>query len=281
VVPRLQLKVQPVYMKARTFIPVLLLLGSVFGCAKSDSPGSGGAPKDKPGVSGSELKDLKIETMVEGVGEGAKEGDMLTMLYRGTLADGTVFDGNMDDKQVAIPGKDPFSVVLGKTAVIQGWHKGLAGMKKNEVRKLSIPPSLGYGDKGQGEIPPNADLFFTVKCLDIVKAGEEMVIDIQNVKPGSGPEVKKGDKVTIHYVGTLLNGKQFDSSREKEEPLVFTAGMGEVVPGFDKAVLGMKKGGLRKVRIPPAAAYGADPTGGIPANSVLLFEIELLKINGK
>jgi len=141
---------------------------------------------------------------------------------------------------------------------------------------------MGYGAQGSGEkIPPNSDLVFTVKCLDIVHQGEEKVIDIKDLKVGSGAEVKNGDKVTIHYVGTLLNGKQFDSSREKNQPFEFTVGAGEVVAGFDKGLLGMRRGGLRKLRIPPMAAYGSNPNGGIPPNSVLNFEIECLKINGK
>jgi len=206
---------------------------------------------------------------------------MLTMLYRGKLVNGTVFDSNMEEDGKPSPGKDPFSLVLGMGMVIPGWDKGLVGCKVGELRKLSVPSKLAYGEKGQGQIAPNSDLIFTVTCLDIVRKGEEMVIDTTDLKKGTGPAVKKGDKVTIHYVGKLLNDKQFDSSRDKKTPFSFTVGAGEVVPGFDKGVMGMQKGGLRKLRIPPQAAYGADPTGGIPGNSVLIFEIELLKLNGK
>jgi peptidylprolyl isomerase len=208
---------------------------------------------------------------------------MLTMVYEGKLTTGKVFDGNLTmPGYKPAPGKDPFSLTLGMGSVIPGWDKGLVGIKKDGVRKLSIPSNLGYGPTGSGEaIPPNADLIFIVKCLDIVKRGEELVIDGTNIKPGSGPAVKNGDLISVHYEGKLLSGKKFDSSRDRKQTFNFTVGKGEVVPGFDKGVVGMKKGGVRLVRIPPMAAYGAQPNGAIPANSVLLFEIEVIKINGK
>lgn len=292
IVPMLELladeatfQVQPNLMKARPFIPIAILAVALAGCSSSESPkDSVVTPKPgetKPAVAMGDVQELKIETVTPGKGDGAKSGDMLTMMYRGTLMDGTVFDGNMDEKGEPVPGKPPFALELGIGMVIKGWDDGLVGIKVGETRKLLIPSELGYGAQGQGQIPPNADLAFSVKCLDIVKKGEEMIIDTTDVKEGSGPEVKKGDKVTIHYVGTLVNGKQFDSSRDKNEPFTFEVGARMVVPGFDKGVMGMKKGGIRKLRLPPDAAYGADATGGIPPNSVLLFEIELLKINGK
>jgi peptidylprolyl isomerase len=279
-------------MKGRAFITLFAITALALGCSNSEKPAPNGtsttgttATTATTGTTGSAqgaLKELKTEDLEPGKGPAAEEGDTLTMLYRGKLANGTVFDGNMDDAYKPLPDKDPFPVALGMGMVIKGWDKGLIGIKVGGVRKISVPPDLGYGPSGSGQIPPNADLYFTVKCLDIVKKGEEMVIDTNDVKVGSGAEVKKGDKVTVHYVGKLLSDKQFDSSRDPgKSPYTFTVGAGEVVPGFDKGVLGMKKGGLRKVRIPPQAAYGANPQGGIPPNSVLMFEIEVLKINGK
>lgn len=277
-------------MKGRAFITLFAIALLAIGCSKGSkeptpenpttATTAGGATTG--GTTGA-VSDLKIETIQPGKGPGAEDGDTLSMLYQGKLTNGSVFDGNMDDAYKANVEKPPFSLVLGMGTVIKGWDQGLVGIKVGEVRKISIPSELGYGASGQGEtIPPNADLVFSVKCLDIVKRGEEMVIDTNDIKVGSGAEVKKGDKVTVHYVGKLLNGKQFDSSREAgKTPLAFTVGNAEVVPGFEKGVIGMKKGGLRKVRIPPGAAYGAAPQGGIPPNSVLTFEIEIMTINGK
>jgi len=271
-------------MKGRAFIPVVIFAALV-GCSKgsSDTPNAGQATgSDIKPTTAATFKSLKTEDTVPGTGEGAKSGDTLTMLYHGSLVDGTVFDSNMSADGKPDTSKPPFALVLGMGQVIKGWDEGLKGIKTGCVRKIMIPSEMGYGAQGSGEkIPPNSDLVFTVKCLDIVHQGEEKVIDIKDLKVGSGAEVKNGDKVTIHYVGTLLNGKQFDSSREKNQPFEFTVGAGEVVAGFDKGLLGMRRGGLRKLRIPPMAAYGSNPNGGIPPNSVLNFEIECLKINGK
>lgn len=276
-------------MKGQAFITIFALAALVIGCSKSDPAAgtTGTTGSDVKTTSGeapkpADVSKLKIETLTPGKGDGAKDGDMLTMLYRGTLTNGTLFDGNMNADATPILEKDPFALNLGMGSVIKGWDEGLKGIKVGEVRRISIPSDLGYGAQGSPPtIPPNADLMFDVKCLDIIKVGEEMVIDTSDVKVGTGPAVKTGDSVEIHYVGKLLNGKQFDSSRDRKQTFKFKVGAGEVVPGFDKAVTGMQKGGVRKARIPPQAAYGANPSGGLPGNSVLNFELELISVNGK
>lgn len=95
---------------------------------------------------------------------------------------------------------------------------------------------------------------------------------------GSGQEVKNGDKAVVHYNGTLLNGTKFDSSYDRGAPFQFTLGAGEVIAGWDQGVLGMKVGGKRKLVIPANLGYGPVPMGSIPANSTLVFEVELVDI---
>jgi FKBP-type peptidyl-prolyl cis-trans isomerase FkpA len=100
--------------------------------------------------------------------------------------------------------------------------------------------------------------------------------------PGTGPVAKPGDHVSVHYVGTLTDGKKFDSSRDRNQPFQFTLGQGQVIKGWDEGVAGMKVGEKRRLTIPPAMAYG--PQGRppvIPPNSTLIFEVELMGINGK
>lgn len=101
---------------------------------------------------------------------------------------------------------------------------------------------------------------------------------IDDVVVGSGDSVVTGDTVSVHYIGTLQNGQQFDSSYAKAQPFEFTVGTGQVISGWDQGVLGMKKGGQRILVIPAELAYGDRQVGPIPANSTLVFAIELLEI---
>ncbi len=102
----------------------------------------------------------------------------------------------------------------------------------------------------------------------------------RDLKTGTGAEAKSGDKVTVQYVGALYdNGTQFDSSYSHGQPFSFQLGSGQVIPGWDQGVAGMKAGGRRELIIPPDLAYGAQgqpPT--IPANATLVFVIDLVSV---
>ena len=106
---------------------------------------------------------------------------------------------------------------------------------------------------------------------------EELLIE--ELRPGTGAEAKAGNKVSVHYVGTLTNGTKFDSSRDRGKPFEFSLGAGQVIKGWDQGVAGMKVGGLRKLTIPPSLGYGARGAGGvIPPHATLIFEVELIKV---
>ena len=95
---------------------------------------------------------------------------------------------------------------------------------------------------------------------------------------GTGNQPKTGDQVKVHYIGTLENGTKFDSSRDRNKPFEFTLGVGRVIKGWDEGLSTMKPGGKRKLIIPSDLGYGNRSTGKIPANSTLIFEVELIDI---
>jgi peptidylprolyl isomerase len=103
-------------------------------------------------------------------------------------------------------------------------------------------------------------------------------LQITDEAVGDGQEAKKGDTVTVNYIGTLQDGTKFDSSYDRNQPFSFPIGAGQVIKGWDLGVVGMKVGGKRKLVIPPDLAYGNQQQGSIPANSTLTFEIELVSI---
>jgi len=105
---------------------------------------------------------LLIEDIIVGDGKEARDHNKVVVNYTGTLENGSVFDSSLK------PGRDPFTFTLGVGSVIKGWDQGVKGMKVGGQRKLVIPPDLGYGDQGAGNvIPPNTTLYFEVELLEV------------------------------------------------------------------------------------------------------------------
>ena len=102
---------------------------------------------------------------------------------------------------------------------------------------------------------------------------------IEDLKVGTGAEAKAGHPVSVHYTGWLTDMRKFDSSKDRNKPFVFELGGGQVIKGWDEGVPGMKVGGVRRLTIPPEKGYGARAVGPIPANSTLIFEVELLNVD--
>jgi FKBP-type peptidyl-prolyl cis-trans isomerase FkpA len=110
-------------------------------------------------------------------------------------------------------------------------------------------------------------------------------LQFEDTTEGTGPEAAKGQSVTVHYTGWLyddgVQGTQFDSSKDRNDPFVFHLGAGMVIRGWDEGVAGMKVGGSRTLIIPAALGYGSRGAGGvIPPNATLKFDVELLAIRG-
>lgn len=109
-------------------------------------------------------------------------------------------------------------------------------------------------------------------------AAPAMQLLSEDLVVGTGTEAVSGKHVTVNYEGKLLNGTVFDSSYTRGTPFDFDLGAGQVIQGWDQGVAGMKVGGKRKLVIPASLAYGDRAIGPIPANSTLVFEVELLNV---
>ena len=106
-------------------------------------------------------------------------------------------------------------------------------------------------------------------------------LKITDLVEGTGTEAQSGNTVSVNYRGTLTNGQEFDSSYRRNQAFTFPLGGGRVIRGWDEGVVGMKEGGKRRLVIPPDLAYGSRGAGGvIGPNETLIFEIELVKVQG-
>lgn len=111
----------------------------------------------------------------------------------------------------------------------------------------------------------------------IEQGNTELVVE--DISVGEGEGAQPGDRLTVHYVGILTDGTQFDSSVSSGQPFVFTLGAGQVIPGWDRGLVGMKEGGRRILIVPPELGYGAQGAGdAIPPNATLIFEVLLMEI---
>jgi FKBP-type peptidyl-prolyl cis-trans isomerase len=101
---------------------------------------------------------------------------------------------------------------------------------------------------------------------------------IKDTVVGTGAVAEPGDSITVNYVGTLTDGTVFDSSVSRNQPFTFTLGAGQVIRGWEEGLVGMKVGGTRELTIAPDYAYGDQVIGPIPANSTLIFQVQLLNV---
>lgn len=220
---------------------------------------------------------LKHIDEVEGTGNPVVSGDIVEVNYTGWLTNGQKFDTSLS------PNRAPLIFEIGAGQVIKGWEQGIVGMKPGGKRTLILPSKLGYGEQGQGSIPPGATLVFDVHLLSIPK------VSFADVKAeGKGEAVAKGMVVKLQVTGKLADGKSFFATA-KDQPLLYKSGFGRVENAEDLAVgavamglNGMKMGDVRKVTVPPALGFGAqgmtDGKTVVPPNAVLEYEVVLMGI---
>ena len=126
----------------------------------------------------------------------------------------------------------------------------------------------------------NSNFFWERMYMEVSTVTTDSGLKYIDNKTGDGEYPNVGDKVVVHYTGTLEDGTKFDSSSDRGQPFEFTIGVGQVIKGWDEGVISMKIGGKRKLIIPPELAYGSRGAGRvIPPNATLIFEVELLDIN--
>ncbi len=227
-----------------------------------------------------EEEGLDVLDRVVGQGPAAKEGQCLTLLYTGWLENGHKFGSSIDENK-------SYGFHLNVGQEIEGWHKGIRGMRVGGVRRLIIPPGLAYGNTGKDPIPPNATVIYEIELLGIAdlpegatcKGSELPAVQIEDLDVGDGQTAAEGQCLSVHYTGWLENGTKFDSSVDRNRPFQFQLGANQVIMGWDKGVPGMRVGGKRKLTIPPHLGYGNKGIlVGLPNNATLTFEIELLDI---
>ncbi|MFF3353768.1 FKBP-type peptidyl-prolyl cis-trans isomerase [Streptomyces sp. NPDC002917] len=305
-------------LAALLVVPLLLLTAACGGDGKgSDSASKNGFPAitagakfgEKPTLSkgqGDPPKELKTQVISEGDGAKLKNGDAIQVNYLGQAWDSTKpFDNSFDRKQ-------PFDLTLGAGMVIKGWDQGLLGQKVGSRVELVIPPDLGYGPQGQGDIKPNATLVFVVDILkatqiptsakgtevaqdnvDLPKVGTNTDGKAPSVKipektdppkklvsnyilESDGDVIKETDSVVVNYVGLLWkDGKTFDSTYAQGKTQTFPLAQ-VTLKGLKNGLVGKKLGSRVLLVIPPDQAFGDKAQQSIPANSTLVFAVDLL-----
>ena len=216
---------------------------------------------------------LKFETVASGVGDKtAGNGDILLVNYSGSLYShdsGSIFDSTKEHGR-------PFACRLGENRVIPGWEIGLQGMRKGEVRRLTIPHYLAYGVEKKDRVPARSTLYFEVELLQFITEGN---LETDIVRQGVGSPLRGGDSGKFHYTGWLdgFGQNKFDSSLDRGKPFEVAVGKGKVIKGWDQGLVGMKPGEVRRLVVPWNLAYGASGRPPkIPSYATLYFEVEYL-----
>jgi peptidylprolyl isomerase len=227
---------------------------------------------------------LQYLEITPGTGRSPQKGDLLTMNFVGSLPDGTEITNSQTS------GK-PVSLVYGVESLLPGWEEGLGLMKAGGKAKLVLPPELAFGAEGYGMVPPNSQLVLELELLTVKEPPQptsyaekdltttESGLQYIDLVQGDGKEAKKDYTVSTQFT-VWVKGEDKDQyiySSKGGDPVSFVVGRGDTVfKGWDEGVLDMKVGGKRLLVIPPELAFGDQAASGIPVNSTLVMEVELV-----
>ena len=209
--------------------------------------------------------EIKSESLATGTGPAPQPGEYVAVHHTGTLPSGEQF---ADTRKDGIP----YVFSMGSGQVIAGWELTLRTMKVGDRVKLSVPWQFAYGVAGTRSVPARTDVVFDMERVALPAIKTEVLA------AGKGAPCLPAKAVTVHYTGTFADGKQFDTSREKNAPYTFVLGARQVIPGWELVIARMRVGDRWKVTIPSALAYGTAGKGEIPAKADLLFDIEVLDV---
>ncbi|XP_036595283.1 peptidyl-prolyl cis-trans isomerase FKBP9 [Trichosurus vulpecula] len=232
----------------------------------------GVAGRAAPGL-GPELQ-VERRSVPEQCPRTVRAGDFVRYHYVGTFPDGRKFDSSYDRGST-------FNVFVGKGQLIAGMDKALVGMCVNERRFVKIPPQLAYGSEGvPNVVPPDSVLHFDVLLMDIWNSEDQVQVHTYFKPADCSRTIQVSDFVRYHYNGTFLDGTLFDSSHNRMKTYDTYVGIGWLIPGMDKGLLGMCVGEKRIITIPPFLAYGEDGDGkDIPGQASLVFDVALLDLH--
>jgi peptidylprolyl isomerase len=240
--------------------------------------GGGGSSASGDTVAVSNPAAFSVNDTVNGTGAQALNyGETETVNYTVWLYS----ESAADKKGKQVDTGTGFSFTVGGNAVIAGLEKGVIGMKVGGKRTIIIPASLAYGSTGYGSVPANSGLVFEVELTKVAyPTTGPVTLTRTDTLLGTGTEATTGKSATVAYTGWLYSetapnkkGAQFDAGN-----LTFVLGNRQVIAGFDLGVNGMKVGGKRTVVIPYTLGYGSTANGTIPANSGLVFDIQLTNV---
>jgi len=153
-------------------------------------------------------------------------------------------------------------------------------LSRNQIIAVTVGIVLVAGYVAYSSFGLSSSLSLNNLSLNTMQQGSnnQSQLLVEDINVGTGAEAVSGKHITVNYKGTLIDGTVFDSSYERGTPFDFDLGAGQVISGWDQGLVGMKVGGKRKLVIPAALAYGDRAIGPIPANSTLVFEVELLDV---